>query len=250
MKLRNIAAPVRHVRASRAAVAVGTVLACSGLVGFIACSDGAVTEPVARTAAPQSAISPAVAVAPAAPVAPTTTVAAADWWNPRPPTTVGDTMVYVLTIDPRQGGTPSFGSAARIVIPANAICDPATSGYGAPTWAKNCKVAPTNVTFTIRSWIGKDGTPKVTFSPDVRFVPSQTVMLYLGAGTAPTSTATPVIQWCTSQMTQCVNESATNATLATAFNPFAHSAWRRVLHLSGYNISWGKAAPDARAASQ
>lgn len=230
MKLRNTAASTRRSRAGRVAVAAANVLACSGLVGFIACADGGITAP----AAPKAAVAarPAMSGAPA------------NWWAPPPAVTRGDTTINTFTIDPAGGGSPSFGklNKSRIVIPAGAICDPSTSGYGASYWAKPCKTATTNITFTVRSWTGRDGMPKVAFSPDVRFVPTQTVLLYISTG-ATTTGPSPVVQWCTSNMTGCVNEATTDPTLTATFDPFSYSVWRRVKHLSGYNITVGKSAP-------
>lgn len=227
MKLRNIAASVRHLRAGRVAVAAGNVLACSGLVGFIACSDNGVTEPTAHKA--ESAARRSAAVAPA------------NWWAPPPAVIRGDTTINTFTIDPMQGGTPAFGplNGSRIVIPAAAICDPATSGYGPTYWAKPCTVAKTTITFTVKSWTGRDGGPKVVFSPDVRFVPTQTILLNVSNAGA-TAVGTPGMQWCTSLITQCVDESLTDPTAKAAFDPFSYSVWRRVKHLSGYNITWGR----------
>ncbi len=217
---------MRHVSAGRAAVAAGNVLACSGLLGFIACSDDQFTSP----SVPK----------PAATLAPSASVAAADWWAPPPSVTIGDTTVSTFTIDPTQGGSPSFGraNASRMVIPALAICDPRTSGYGPASWDAPCPAAQTSITFVVRTWIGQDGTPKAVFLPDVRFSPSKRVMLHLSAMGTPARTA-PAMQWCTSQMTNCVDEAASDPTAAATFDPSTYSVWRRVKHLSGYNVTWG-----------
>lgn len=226
MKLRNIAATMRHLRAGRVAVAAGNVLACSGLIGFIACADQGPTEP-GRPAAVAVSSRVSATVVP-------------NWWAPPPAVIKGDTVINVFTMDPAQGATPTFGNGGRLVIPANAICDPLTSGYGPKSWAKSCALAKTYLTFTVRSWKAEDGSPRVTFLPDVRFAPSQTVLLYLGTGSSTSTSGKPVIQWCTSLMTQCVNESLTDPSLATTFDPFAYSVWRRVKHLSGYNTVYGR----------
>ena len=235
MILRNIAATMQHLRANRAAVAAGNLLACAGLVGFIACSDSGITEPTTGRRAD-------VAAPPSAAV----NAATANWWNPPAPIVRGDTTINTFKLDAASGGTPSFGSGnrSRIVIPAGAICDLATSGYGPASWATPCKPATGIIAFTVKSWVGTDGGPKVTFSPDLRFAPTQTVLLNI-SNVGATSVGTPTIQWCTALMTQCVDEGRTDPTLATGFDPFAYSVWRRVKHLSGYNVGWGKAGATA-----
>lgn len=234
MPLRNIAASMRHLRAGRAAVAAGNVLACAGLIGFIACSDGGVTEPAAPKVAAVSH--------PSADVAP-------NWWYPPAPIVQGDTTINTFTIDPHAGGAPYFGPNNRhqIVIPGNAICDPLTSGYGPTYWSKTCTPATRYITFVVKSWKGVNGSPKLAFSPDVRFAPSQTVLLKINTTTTSTTTSSsgaPVIYWCTSVMVGCVNEGTTDSSLGTSFDPFATTAWRRVKHLSGYNVAWGRTDPS------
>ena len=159
----------------RLAVAAGNVLACSALIGFIACSDGGITEPATgRTAA---------VTQPRADVAP-------NWWNYPAPVVRGDTTVDTFTMDAHAGGTPSFGpnKIHQIVIPGDAICN-LKSGYGQTYWNQACTPAVGNVTFTVKSWKGSDGSPRVAFSPDLRFAPSQTVLLKLSTSTTSTASA-------------------------------------------------------------
>jgi hypothetical protein len=239
MTLRNIAAPTRHPRARRLTVAAGNVIACSTLIGFIACSEGAVTEPAAprTTAATTRLHADLNAGTWNSPTAP-------NWWAPPAPVIKADTTVNTFTIDAHAGGTPYFGANKihQILIPADAICSQ-NSGYGPTYWTQNCTPATGNVTFVVKSWKAPDGSPRVVFSPDLRFIPSQTVLLKLSSSTTSmrsTSSGSPVVQWCTSYMTGCVNEANWDSSLGTSFDPFAKTVWRRVKHLSGYNVIWGK----------
>jgi hypothetical protein len=58
-----------------------------------------------------------------------------------------------------------------LTMPANVVCDPATSGYGAAHWDAPCARAarPIEVTAT---WAVRGGRPVISFSPDLRFAPS------------------------------------------------------------------------------
>jgi hypothetical protein len=47
------------------------------------------------------------------------------------------TLVYT----PGDGLYANVGGRTRIYIPANAICDPGSAGYGAGTWDKSCAAA-------------------------------------------------------------------------------------------------------------
>lgn len=239
MTLRNIAASLRHPRTRRSAVTAGNVLACSTLVGFVACSDGGVTEPAApRTAAATTHLHADVFTSGWNVSTP------ANWWSPPAAVVKSDTTINTFTIDAHAGGAPYFGAnkVHQIVIPADAICNQ-NAGYGSSYWNQGCTPATGNITFVVRSWSAKDGSPRVAFSPDLRFVPSQTVLLKLSSSatsTTSTSSGSPVIQWCTSYMTGCVNEASWDSSLGTSFDPFAKTVWRRVKHLSGYNVAWGK----------
>ncbi|GJG88283.1 hypothetical protein tb265_34640 [Gemmatimonadetes bacterium T265] len=220
MTLRNIAATVRRVRDGHAAVALGNVLACSGLLGFIACSQGGVTEPApARTAR----------VAPTA--APRADVVAYS----------GDTLIQTFTYNPATGTSINFANRAQVNIPAAAVCDPRTSGYGKTTWDAKCTPLTTSMSFTVRAWTNSSGNSSAVVSPDVRFVPGKVASLFIAAPSS-SPTAKPVIQWCTSAITGCVDEGATDATLTTQYAQAQGVAYRRIKHFSGYNVSWGRAA--------
>ena len=58
-----------------------------------------------------------------------------------------------------------------LYIPANAVCDPATSGYGAAFWDAPCAPIhqPLEITAT---WSTINGRAVVSFSPELRFAPS------------------------------------------------------------------------------
>lgn len=236
MKLRNIAASTRHLPAGRAAVAAGNVLACSGLVGFIACADGGITNPVAAPAR-AAAVASAPGAQPHAAVVTATTGPSS-----------GDTTVQTFTYTPATGTTVNFRGGAKVVLPAASICDPRSSGYGATTWNKSCSVATSPITFTVHSWASSTGNPQATVSPDVRFAPGKIAELYLPAPTND-PTAKPVIQWCSATMTNCVDEGLTDPTLTTQYDSKPQIAHRRIKHFSGYNIGWGRGSGGSGSAA-
>src|SRR3712207_3165384 len=58
-----------------------------------------------------------------------------------------------------------------LYIPANSICDPATSGYGAALWDAPCAPLQQPIEITA-TWSTVNDNPVISFSPDLRFVPS------------------------------------------------------------------------------
>jgi hypothetical protein len=78
--------------------------------------------------------------------------------------------VRTFTIWPAFGALEKFGDHT-LYVPPNVICDPATSGYGAAHWDTPCARLrqPIQVTAT---WLTRNGRPVISFSPDLRFAPS------------------------------------------------------------------------------
>src|SRR5438270_330665 len=77
--------------------------------------------------------------------------------------------------------------------------------------------------------------PHVAFSPDVRFVPGTTEILYLNDN--PGAGQKAVIQWCSPLVNGCVNEAASDPTLTTWIS--GGQVARRIKHFSGYNVIFG-----------
>ena|SRR5688572_839687 len=59
---------------------------------------------------------------------------------------------------------------------ANAVCDPATSGYGPGYWKKRCDTLDESITITATTW-QSHGRVYAEFTPDVRFAPGKDVTL-------------------------------------------------------------------------
>src|SRR5687768_12853716 len=89
------------------------------------------------------------------------------------------TDVRTFVYDPARKLVQSFGAGHQVTMPAGAVCDPATSGYGPGLWDAPCKPLTKPITFTVTSWDDVTGRPNAEFSPDVRFVPGAVVVLEL-----------------------------------------------------------------------
>src|SRR5207248_2546789 len=122
-----------------------------------------------------------------------------------------------------------------IVIPANGICDPTTSGYGAAYWDAPCTAVNHSITFTVTVLADADGHPYLDFQPAVRFVPTKETYLYLKDGKR-TSGNELAIEYCATTLS-CVDESVNDPSLATFRVGKSSILGRRLKHFSGYNIA-------------
>ena len=145
-----------------------------------------------------------------------------------------DAPQTTITIKAGSSGVYYFGSHA-VYVPANAVCDPATSGYGPSLWQAPCTTLTTDFQVTVKYWTNAQGYPLVEFSPDIRFHPNRSAWLYLNEpGGAQQSTS--AILYCPTGSTTCTNESATDSALQTWRDPNSGWLWRMVRHFSGYNV--------------
>jgi hypothetical protein len=140
---------------------------------------------------------------------------------------------YSFVIDPTQDQSLSLG-ASHLEIPANAVCDLATSTYGAGHWEESC--AAQTDTFTIRAVVRNAATdhPSVDFEPALRFSPDKMVSLYLYVTDDATLDNSRVMKYCNA--TGCVDESLTDASLASSVDLSNRVVFRRIKHFSGYII--------------
>lgn len=148
--------------------------------------------------------------------------------------TVGDTTLHQFTYSPSAAQTERIG-AHEIRFPAGAICDPSTSSYGPGTWDAPCTPLASAITFTVRTWTDAAGHPRVRFSPDVRFVPTQTVTLYLFDKATALDRKYQAF-WCPTGSRTCVNESLADPSVRTQRDPGTFYLYGRIKHFSGYNV--------------
>jgi hypothetical protein len=155
----------------------------------------------------------------------------------------GGGSLYSFSISPR-GGVYWVGQYL-LVVPAHAVCDPATSSYGPGTWDDPCTPAASaiHITATVNTIDGRD---YVNFSPDIRFVPSSSqsgwVTLHtfrLAAIGGHGDLRRFSILFSEVPGGPIVDESATDSTLATYVNIRTGAVWRRIKHFTGYNVHSG-----------
>lgn len=130
--------------------------------------------------------------------------------------------------------TYSFGDHA-VRVPAGAVCDPATSGYGPQVWMQSCNPIGRDFTVVVKHWTNSQGYPLVEFSPDIRFAPSKPAMIYLHEPAVSGSSSSAIL-YCPTGSAICVNESSTDPALSTWKDPVTGWLWRIVRHFSGYNV--------------
>ena len=141
---------------------------------------------------------------------------------------------YSFTINPGQTQTLQLG-ASGLYIPANAICDVATSSYGMGTWNTACtpQTAPMTITAVVRN--AATDHPSVEFQPALRFNPSSQVWLYLAVTNQATLDATKVLWYCNE--TECLDESTTDGDLKSYVDTKNFMVFRRIKHFSGYVVA-------------
>jgi hypothetical protein len=141
---------------------------------------------------------------------------------------------YTYEIDPSQAQSLTFG-ASHLDIPANAVCDLATSSYGVGTWNDSCE--PQTQPFTITAVVRNAATdhPSVEFQPALRFNPQSNANLYLYVTDQATLDNTKVMYYCNE--TACVNEADADADLTSNVDVENKVVFRRIKHFSGYVVA-------------
>lgn len=153
-----------------------------------------------------------------------------------PHMTIASTSITTAVLYPTYDNVYVSVEGHRIVIPANSVCNPLTSGYGPAFWNAPCQTATAPILFTITTTVNEEGYSRVTVSPDVRFSPTKQVMAYFKDSVA-SRTPGLVIKYCT--LLKCVDEGLTDASLKTYRDPTAGIIYRRLKHFSGYNVVFG-----------
>jgi hypothetical protein len=143
---------------------------------------------------------------------------------------------YTFTVDPTREQRLFLGSNA-LFIPANAVCDLATSSYGVEHWDESC--TPQASTFVITAVVknAASNRPSIEFEPALRFNPRTNVELYFYVphGTKA-STRNFIMDYCDASGV-CYDESLTDASLTTYFDPRFRIVYRRIKHFSGYLVT-------------
>ena len=147
--------------------------------------------------------------------------------------------VIAFRVDNSKGATQKIGDHV-INIPANAICDLATSGYGETTWNKSCTPLKGSVVITATVLSGPDGEPMIDFQPAMRFAPNKEVTLFFKDTKAGTKNLT--IKYC-NNLGYCVDESLNDPSLKP-FRINKNIVGRRLGHFSGYVVAFDNGLID------
>lgn len=145
---------------------------------------------------------------------------------------------YTFRIDPRRDNYLTFGDHS-LWLPANSVCDPATSSYGMGTWNDACSPLTTSITITAKVRSASGGLPRVDFEPMLRFNPTRAAYLTLSVrGKQAKEAAEMRILYCpTSASKECVDEASLDPSLETVLDRPAKMVYRRIKHFSGYLVA-------------
>ncbi len=145
-------------------------------------------------------------------------------------------VAFQFTVNPTVSSTFIIGTH-MVSFPANTICNPSSSTYGAGTWLTSCTKATSSITITATTWVDVVGRTQIDFANALRFYPNsagQLPAIYLRDAWAAMSSFGRV-DYC-STSTSCVDESIADTTLATQRDPVTGYLFRLIRHFSGYNV--------------
>jgi hypothetical protein len=160
------------------------------------------------------------------------------------------TTTFTVTDD---GGKFTIGDGLyTVVFPANSVCDPATSSYGAGTWDLPCTTLHDGQSITVTATYGftKNGL-SVDFSPALRFNPKTEVRISTSVyapiltrfsdyfASNPSSLHFLGIYYAPDLTSDGKTDAAFDTSLLTHVNLTTGVVWRRVKHFSGYSVTTG-----------
>ena len=148
---------------------------------------------------------------------------------------------YSVTFDPSHDQSFSLGPN-HLDIPANAVCNLVTSGYGPAYWNHGCSPQTLAVTLTVVIKNAASSNPSVNFYPAMRFNPDKNVRLFMYAPNVSSTDAKNWLMFYCPDIGKCVDESLTDSALATYIDYSSNVLFRRVKHFSGYTVA--ERAPD------
>jgi len=146
---------------------------------------------------------------------------------------VGAPITFV--VNNAEGITKQLGDQV-LSMPAGAICDLLTSGYGQSFWSQDCAPLRGSIAITATIFKGPDGEPYVDFEPSMRFAPDKEVMLFLTTGRTD-GTKMASIKYC-NDLGFCADESLTDPSLKPFHVDGTSIMGRRLKHFSGYVVAY------------
>ena len=144
--------------------------------------------------------------------------------------------VYKVTFDPRRDETFALGPNS-LVIPAGAVCDLSSSGYGPDFWNRNCKSEREKINLVVTIKGAASAHPSIDFAPAMRFNPDKVVQLFMYAPHVTTTDAKNWLMLYCPDKSKCVDESLADRSLVTTIDREHNMLFRRVKHFSGYTVA-------------
>jgi hypothetical protein len=144
--------------------------------------------------------------------------------------------VYTFTIDPTQDQSLALGPN-HLDLPANSVCDLATTSYGVQYWNDPCspQTAPLTITAVVKN--ANTSSPSIDFFPAMRFNPKTPVNLYIYVPTGLSNFAKQwTVQYC-GAFNRCYDESQYDRDLRTLVDAGNSVVFRRIKHFSGYVVA-------------
>lgn len=163
----------------------------------------------------------------------------------RPSLASSPTATASFTYDPGTGVTAEVG-AFKIKMPYATVCDPTTSSYGTGTWDAPCAAAQTPITITATAYTNAAGRRFIQFEPALRFTTNPSgkdVVLYVYDKSVAIDPSTRIL-YCPDGGA-CIDEAATDPSVAVNFDAPNGFVFRRLKHFSGYNVTAGFSGSDS-----
>lgn len=151
---------------------------------------------------------------------------------------------YEFMVTPKHDQVLLLG-ANMLYLPANSVCDLASSSYGASHWDEPC--APQKQAVKVTAVVRNAATshPSIDFYPAMRFNPKTNVSIYFYVpNKADQDKALWLVKYC-NDAKLCVDESLADPSLQTYFDAKSSIVFRRIKHFSGYLVNY--AADEAAA---
>jgi hypothetical protein len=148
----------------------------------------------------------------------------------------GSSGSRAFVVRPGQAVDERFGDHV-LRMPANIICDPATSGYQPTLWDQPCAPIRHSVEITA-TWSTIKDRPVISFSPDLRFVPSRDEKRWVSLSLKDTRGIDPdryyTILWYDAAAQVWIDESLSDPTLKARTDQSGNMVTRRLKHFSDY----------------
>jgi hypothetical protein len=141
-----------------------------------------------------------------------------------------------FTVSPNKPVLKNLGDHV-LSIPANVICDPATSRYGVRYWDAPCRTIDRPIEVSAQ-WATVNGHEVIRFTPELRFAPStdrrRWVILSVKHGKNIDPTKRYSILWRNPETNQWIDEAAKDPTLRVQLDRHGKIVSRRLKHFSDY----------------